>query len=656
MTGSFVLRATSLLILTVAATVDAGMHTNRMTVDTVTTTDSLYSRTGRLLRVRVGAQATATANPTWASFRVIDTGIADTPGVYIQNKAGLGGAARVFFALTGTVGGVFSGSQILSVRTDSGGTGSCELHMHTTLGGTMNQWLTIKPSGRIVSGVYGAPVNTDQMEVWGRLFSYGFSPITNPAPATTLSGSPTVSNALLYGYSSSSLPYIPGWRGDWLVFAHRKGYTISTAGGLAVTNINNAFDLTSASATFPVVTAATDTVYVTVTPGTPLTLSGLGSSLFGAGWIFHATSPFPRNVITEYDTSTPSDGVYDRVYADTTWSGGYGYNNPNVSTGAPYKISAVRFKFRNWTATGTGYLMNLAGWINQNTNNIVAYAPIWDPDLNGVATGDTIAAYMGSTGTGSLCVGTTTVDRMFTLYGNNGRAASQRFNSGWGNTAQLDLTVDDANHQFQYQTREGAGAWKFIMALRTDREAVGIGVQNPAVKLEATGGIQGDTIISDGESFAATNHVSGATSGIGACGFYYNAGTGDRCQYVTCMADTVIAKGQVVVYRQGGTAHRIKLCPASGNENEMPIGVALDASGAAGTSIRVAVSGECQILPETGVTAAQGYVILTSISENGRCTQSATGGTGSSHWRELGHWSNTGVGNGVLTTGFLHYN
>lgn len=122
------------------------------------------------------------------------------------------------------------------------------------------------------------------------------------------------------------------------------------------------------------------------------------------------------------------------------------------------------------------------------------------------------------------------------------------------------------------------------------------------------------------------------------------------------VADEAIAVGEVVSIIQGGTANRVKKTPASGNENEMPIGVAYTASNAAGDSIWIVVSGHANVLPETGVTAAQGNVMITSTSQAGRVIQSATGGAVSQHWREVGHFCTTGSGAGVATEAIIHFN
>jgi hypothetical protein len=122
------------------------------------------------------------------------------------------------------------------------------------------------------------------------------------------------------------------------------------------------------------------------------------------------------------------------------------------------------------------------------------------------------------------------------------------------------------------------------------------------------------------------------------------------------VADEAIAVGHTVCFIQGGTANRVKKTPISGNENDMPIGVAYSASNAAGDSIWVVVSGRVGVLPDTGVTAAQGYVITTSATTAGLVAQAATAPAAATHFKEVGHFCTTGSGAGVITDAIVHFN
>jgi hypothetical protein len=122
------------------------------------------------------------------------------------------------------------------------------------------------------------------------------------------------------------------------------------------------------------------------------------------------------------------------------------------------------------------------------------------------------------------------------------------------------------------------------------------------------------------------------------------------------VADEAIAVGEVVAIIQGGTANRVKKCPTTGNENDMPIGVAYSSSGAAGDSIWIVVSGRVGVLPTSGVTAAQGYVLTASTTTAGRVDQAAAAPAAATHFKEVGHFINTGSGNGVITDAIVHFN
>ena len=121
-------------------------------------------------------------------------------------------------------------------------------------------------------------------------------------------------------------------------------------------------------------------------------------------------------------------------------------------------------------------------------------------------------------------------------------------------------------------------------------------------------------------------------------------------------ADEAIGKGSVCSVIQGGTANRVKKTPISGNENDMPIGVALTAAAGAGSTFWMCTNGLVQVLPDTGITAAQGYVITASSTTAGMVAQAATAPAAATHFKEVGHWATTGTSNGALTLAYIHFN
>lgn len=122
------------------------------------------------------------------------------------------------------------------------------------------------------------------------------------------------------------------------------------------------------------------------------------------------------------------------------------------------------------------------------------------------------------------------------------------------------------------------------------------------------------------------------------------------------VADEAISVGHVCAIIQGGTANRVKRCPTSGNENDMPVGVAYSAAGAAGDSFWMVVSGRVGVLPDTGTTAAQGYILTASATTAGLVAQVATAPAAATHFKEIGHFINTGSGAGVITDAIVHFN
>jgi hypothetical protein len=86
----------------------------------------------------------------------------------------------------------------------------------------------------------------------------------------------------------------------------------------------------------------------------------------------------------------------------------------------------------------------------------------------------------------------------------------------------------------------------------------------------------------------------------------------------------------------------------------MPIGVVF-ADATANAEVVVVTSGIAYVLPESDQTGARGNVIFVSASEAGRVDQSASTPT-TEHWREVGHFIDTGSGNGALTRAILHFN
>jgi hypothetical protein len=124
---------------------------------------------------------------------------------------------------------------------------------------------------------------------------------------------------------------------------------------------------------------------------------------------------------------------------------------------------------------------------------------------------------------------------------------------------------------------------------------------------------------------------------------------------IKMLAGETLVQGNIVGVRQDGTGanNTVWKSGQTGTPVDMPIGVVY-AGAAAGATVIVVVAGLADVLPLTTVTAARGNVIFTG-SEVGRADQSATAPV-NDHWKEIGHWINTGTGAGALTRAVLHFN
>lgn len=90
-------------------------------------------------------------------------------------------------------------------------------------------------------------------------------------------------------------------------------------------------------------------------------------------------------------------------------------------------------------------------------------------------------------------------------------------------------------------------------------------------------------------------------------------------------------------------------------DSDMPVGVVY-ADASANADVYLVVFGIGYVLPTAGVTAARGNVIYVSASTAGRVDQAATLPAVANHNREVGHFLDTGTGNGVKTRAIIHWN
>lgn len=125
---------------------------------------------------------------------------------------------------------------------------------------------------------------------------------------------------------------------------------------------------------------------------------------------------------------------------------------------------------------------------------------------------------------------------------------------------------------------------------------------------------------------------------------------------VKVVAGEALSRGNVVYVKQsGGADGKVwKTVYTDGESIQMPTGVVY-ADASANADVWVVTGGIAYALPESGITAARGNVAFCSNAESGRLEQGATAPV-AEHWRECGHWLDTGSGNGALTRLMIHFN
>lgn len=125
---------------------------------------------------------------------------------------------------------------------------------------------------------------------------------------------------------------------------------------------------------------------------------------------------------------------------------------------------------------------------------------------------------------------------------------------------------------------------------------------------------------------------------------------------ICVVAGENLVRGNVVYVKiaSGADGKVYKTIHTDGESIQMPVGfVYADAD--ADSYVWVVTNGIAYALPESGITAARGNVVIVSNAETGRVEQAATTPT-TEHWRECGHWLDTGSGNGALARLIIHFN
>lgn len=125
---------------------------------------------------------------------------------------------------------------------------------------------------------------------------------------------------------------------------------------------------------------------------------------------------------------------------------------------------------------------------------------------------------------------------------------------------------------------------------------------------------------------------------------------------VLATAGENLVRGEVVYVKlTGGADGKVyKTIHTDGESIQMPVGFVY-ANASANAYVWIVTNGVAYALPESGVTAARGNVVFCSNAESGRVEQSATVPV-AEHWRECGHWLDTGSGAGALARLLIHFN
>ena len=122
---------------------------------------------------------------------------------------------------------------------------------------------------------------------------------------------------------------------------------------------------------------------------------------------------------------------------------------------------------------------------------------------------------------------------------------------------------------------------------------------------------------------------------------------------IKVVAGETLYEGEVVYIKiTSGADGKVWKAPL---DSDMPVGIVYQ-DAAANANCWIVVSGIAYVLPTAGVTAARGNVIYCSASTAGRVDQATTVPAITTHVREVGHFLDTGSGNGAKTRAIIHWN
>ena len=144
-----------------------------------------------------------------------------------------------------------------------------------------------------------------------------------------------------------------------------------------------------------------------------------------------------------------------------------------------------------------------------------------------------------------------------------------------------------------------------------------------------------------GGIISANGSIDGLRAGI----------TTDGGFYTTLIAGEALSRGHVVAVSSTTNGQVVKN-PIDG---DMPVGVVFQ-DVASGAPVKIVTSGTAYVLPDTGITAARGNVIYSSSTAAGLAQQAASVPADATHFKEIGHFVETGTANGALAKAIIHFN
>lgn len=194
----------------------------------------------------------------------------------------------------------------------------------------------------------------------------------------------------------------------------------------------------------------------------------------------------------------------------------------------------------------------------------------------------------------------------------------------------------------------------------TSAGKIGVGITAPAALFHVKGIADEIQNIIQGYSSQTANLTEWRNSSAGVLASVSATGgvdtpkggiTDEGGHYILVVAGEALSRGHVVMMSTTTDGRVVK----NAIDGDMPIGVVY-ADAASGAAVKVVTSGIAYVLPDAAITAARGNVLYSSSTAAGLAQQSSSVPATATHFKEIGHWLDTGSGNGILTRAAIHFN